>query len=353
MLSTKRHSFHLVDSSPWPLLGSISALAVTLGAVLYFHGFYIGETLLMGGFVHLILVSFAWWRDVVDEATFRGCHTRNVQYGLRLGMFVGILIGIYFHTGSFNAMEDIDVSPGSKVSGPILISKDGYLYDFNKAQELKLNCDYSEFFNYVIISTDLFNIEYFTLDNFFTTYPQGKGHFFFEKSNDALNEKLNSFFELIKNQCQCFESKSGNFQILPYDYYFQLSFNFKVKSLGIPKEFINYYVRDFLPLVRTTDVSIANVVVDKLQVAIDTKLKIDKQNKLILNLVDELSSLTEENQCLISQRTNLQYNLNKVQEEAENRGFFRNFFYFNIIPNFNIMNNFMIRGFFNFFRNWW
>ena len=29
----KRHPFHLVDPSPWPFLGSISALAVTLGAV--------------------------------------------------------------------------------------------------------------------------------------------------------------------------------------------------------------------------------------------------------------------------------------------------------------------------------
>ena len=49
----KRHPFHLVDPSPWPFLGSISALAVTLGAVLYFHGFYKGELLLFSGFFHL------------------------------------------------------------------------------------------------------------------------------------------------------------------------------------------------------------------------------------------------------------------------------------------------------------
>ena len=115
MLGTKRHSFHLVDSSPWPLLGSVSALAVTLGAVLYFHGFYIGETLLMGGFVHLILVSFAWWRDVVDEATFQGCHTRNVQYGLRLGMFLFIISEIMFFFSFFWAFFHSSIAPSVEI----------------------------------------------------------------------------------------------------------------------------------------------------------------------------------------------------------------------------------------------
>jgi len=115
MLSTKRHSFHLVDTSPWPLLGSISALAVTLGAVLFFHGYYMGETLLMGGFLHLILVSFAWWRDVIDEATFQGCHTRNVQYGLRLGMFLFIISEIMFFFSFFWAFFHSSIAPSVEI----------------------------------------------------------------------------------------------------------------------------------------------------------------------------------------------------------------------------------------------
>lgn len=38
-LSKKRHLFHLVDPSPWPLFTSLGAFAVTSNAVLYFHGF--------------------------------------------------------------------------------------------------------------------------------------------------------------------------------------------------------------------------------------------------------------------------------------------------------------------------
>jgi hypothetical protein len=39
--STQRHAFHLVDPSILPFLTSISALSLTLGSVLYFHG-YVG-----------------------------------------------------------------------------------------------------------------------------------------------------------------------------------------------------------------------------------------------------------------------------------------------------------------------
>ena len=37
--SKKRHLFHLVDPSPWPLFTSLGAFAVTANAVLYFHAF--------------------------------------------------------------------------------------------------------------------------------------------------------------------------------------------------------------------------------------------------------------------------------------------------------------------------
>ena len=79
MTNIKRHPFHLVDPSPWPFLGSVSALGVTLGTVLYIHGFLKGEFLLLSGLFHLSSVSISWWRDVVDEATFQGCHTKKFK----------------------------------------------------------------------------------------------------------------------------------------------------------------------------------------------------------------------------------------------------------------------------------
>jgi hypothetical protein len=52
---TQRHAFHLVDPSILPFLTSISALSLTLGSVLYFHGYSGGlEASFFGVFCVLI-----------------------------------------------------------------------------------------------------------------------------------------------------------------------------------------------------------------------------------------------------------------------------------------------------------
>jgi cytochrome c oxidase subunit 3 len=53
----QRHAFHLVDPSALPLLTSISALSLTSGSVLWFHG-YIGglESTFFG--IFCVLVCF-------------------------------------------------------------------------------------------------------------------------------------------------------------------------------------------------------------------------------------------------------------------------------------------------------
>ena len=99
--SVKRHPFHLVDPSPWPLLASFSALTLTFGAVLYFHGYNDGEQVLISGFITLVLIAILWWRDVIREATFLGNHTLKVQYGLRFGMLLFIISEVMFFAGFF------------------------------------------------------------------------------------------------------------------------------------------------------------------------------------------------------------------------------------------------------------
>ena len=44
------HPFHLVETSPWPILVSFSLLSLTLGAVMYMQGFTYGGQLLSLGF---------------------------------------------------------------------------------------------------------------------------------------------------------------------------------------------------------------------------------------------------------------------------------------------------------------
>lgn len=111
----RKHPFHLVDPSPWPMLASFSALTLTFGAVLYFHGYNDGEQVLLTGLITLILIAILWWRDVIREATFLGNHTIRVQYGLRLGMLLFIVSEIMFFVSFFWAFFHASISPSVEI----------------------------------------------------------------------------------------------------------------------------------------------------------------------------------------------------------------------------------------------
>lgn len=118
--SIRRHPFHLVDPSPWPLLASFSALTLTFGAVLYFHGYNDGEQVLFSGLITLILIAILWWRDVIREATFLGNHTLKVQYGLRFGMLLFIVSEVMFFASFFWAFFHSSISPSVEIGGVCL-----------------------------------------------------------------------------------------------------------------------------------------------------------------------------------------------------------------------------------------
>ncbi len=119
----KRHPFHLVDPSPWPLLGSFSAFTLTIGATLFFHGYYKGEIILIGGFIHLIFVFIGWWSDVITEATFQGCHTKKVQRGLRMGMALFIVSEVMFFFSFFWAFFHASIAPSVEIGCTCLLSE--------------------------------------------------------------------------------------------------------------------------------------------------------------------------------------------------------------------------------------
>ena len=108
---TQRHAFHLVDPSIMPLLSSLSALCLTLGSVLYFHGYSGGFESTVFGLVSVLLCMFVWWRDIVRESTFEGCHTNIVQLGLRYGMLLFIVSEIMFFFAFFWAFFASALAP--------------------------------------------------------------------------------------------------------------------------------------------------------------------------------------------------------------------------------------------------
>jgi len=57
-LFTQRHAFHLVDPSILPFLTSMGALSLTLGSVLYFHGYNFGMESTLFGFSCILICMF-------------------------------------------------------------------------------------------------------------------------------------------------------------------------------------------------------------------------------------------------------------------------------------------------------
>lgn len=112
-----KHSFHLVDPSPWPIMSGFGALMFTTGFVMYLHKFKGGFNLCLTGFLIIIYVMYVWWRDIVREATYEGQHTVAVQRGLRLGMILFIISEVMFFFAFFWAFFHSSLSPVFNIGG--------------------------------------------------------------------------------------------------------------------------------------------------------------------------------------------------------------------------------------------
>lgn len=115
--NNQRHSFHLVDPSPWPLIASFSALMLTVGATMYMHGYVGGGILMQTGFCMILFMMFCWWRDIIREGTFEGQHTKSVQTGLRMGVLLFIVSEIMFFFAFFWAFFHSSFNPNLAIGG--------------------------------------------------------------------------------------------------------------------------------------------------------------------------------------------------------------------------------------------
>ncbi len=110
-MKSHTHKFHLVDPSPWPLLGSLGALILTIGGVMYMHNYQNGGYLVIIGILSVLIILISWWRDVIREATFLGHHTKEVQKGLRYGMILFIVSEVMFFFAFFWAYFHASLAP--------------------------------------------------------------------------------------------------------------------------------------------------------------------------------------------------------------------------------------------------
>ncbi|MCR9269764.1 MAG: cytochrome c oxidase subunit 3 [Henriciella sp.] len=104
MAEDVKHDYHLVNPSPWPLIGSIAVLTLAVGGVTYMTGLFGIEEgqlwTLVPGFLMVIWTMVGWWREVVKEGR-TGDHTPVVEIGLKYGMVLFIVSEIMFFAAWF------------------------------------------------------------------------------------------------------------------------------------------------------------------------------------------------------------------------------------------------------------
>ena len=109
-----KHPYHLVDPSPWPILGSFAGGALVLGIILLAH--YGIHWMLYLGIAGVLATMFFWWRDVLIESKTPGMHTPVVRIGLRYGMTLFIASEVMFFVAFFWAYFHFALYP-QHVSG--------------------------------------------------------------------------------------------------------------------------------------------------------------------------------------------------------------------------------------------
>lgn len=114
-MTHQTHAYHIVNPSPWPLTGALSALLLTSGLVMWFH--FNSAYLLLIGLATNTLTIYQWWRDIVREGTFQGHHTPIVQKGLRYGMVLFIISEVFFFSGFFWAFYHSSLAPTPELGG--------------------------------------------------------------------------------------------------------------------------------------------------------------------------------------------------------------------------------------------
>src|ERR1700757_4535576 len=103
----KHHDYHLVDPSPWPFVGSVSAFIMAVGAISWLHHLYAAAPIVFGiGVIGVLYTMASWWTDVIREAQFKGDHTRVVQISHRYGMILFIASEVMFFVAWFWAFFD-------------------------------------------------------------------------------------------------------------------------------------------------------------------------------------------------------------------------------------------------------
>ena len=126
-----QHDYHLVPPSPWPLVSSIGATIMFIGAVIWMKGLAPADSgpiaanflaqgkpgVFFAGLAGVLISAFCWWSDVIKESK-AGDHTPVVSIGLRYGMILFIASEVMFFVAFFWMFFDMALFHESRALTP-------------------------------------------------------------------------------------------------------------------------------------------------------------------------------------------------------------------------------------------
>ncbi len=117
-----KHDYHLVNPSPWPLVGSVAATVLAIGTVIWMKGLFGLDKgtwwVMAAGFAGVIYTMIGWWSDVVKEGN-AGDHTPVVSIGLRYGMILFIASEVMFFVAWFWMFFEMALFPEARTTSGI------------------------------------------------------------------------------------------------------------------------------------------------------------------------------------------------------------------------------------------
>ncbi|MCR9256985.1 MAG: cytochrome c oxidase subunit 3 [Alphaproteobacteria bacterium] len=111
----QKHPYHLVDPSPWPAVGALSAFTMAVGLLMWMHDK--GILVLLLGTAAVLGTMFFWFRDVVRESESGLYHTPVVNLGIRYGMVLFIASEVMFFVAFFWAYFNAALFPTEAIGG--------------------------------------------------------------------------------------------------------------------------------------------------------------------------------------------------------------------------------------------
>ena len=117
-----KHDYHLVNPSPYPLIGSFAAFVMAVGGVIWMKGLWgfpqHTAWIFFAGLAGVLYTMLGWWMDVVREAN-AGDHTPVVAIGLRYGMILFIASEVMFFVAWFWVFFEMALFHGQRTHSPI------------------------------------------------------------------------------------------------------------------------------------------------------------------------------------------------------------------------------------------